>query len=73
MSDEVSRSLDRNRGSGTALDSSSARLLLAAEHAVDIGSRIMRQGRSHIGALIGKGDRDFATDVDLRVESEIRA
>ena len=50
-----------------------ARLLLAAEHAVDIGAATLRQGRSHIGALISKGDRDFATDVDLRIESEIKA
>jgi len=50
----------------------SARLLLAAEHAVDIGAASMRRGRSHIGALISKGDRDFATDVDLRIEAEIR-
>jgi myo-inositol-1(or 4)-monophosphatase len=50
----------------------SARLLLAAEHAVDAGARIMRHGRSHIGALIAKGDRDFATDVDMQVESAVR-
>lgn len=50
-----------------------AGLLLAAEHAVDIGARILRQGRSHIGALIAKGDRDFATDVDVRIESEVKA
>lgn len=49
------------------------RLLLAAEHAVDVGAQTLCQGRSHIGALIGKGDRDFATDVDLRIESEIKA
>jgi myo-inositol-1(or 4)-monophosphatase len=54
-------------------DQSHARLLLAAEHAVDIGARILRQGRSHIGALIAKGDRDFATDVDLRIESAIKS
>jgi myo-inositol-1(or 4)-monophosphatase len=50
-----------------------AGLLLAAEAAVDVGARIMRQGRSHIGALIAKGDRDFATDVDVHIESAIRA
>jgi myo-inositol-1(or 4)-monophosphatase len=50
-----------------------SRLLLAAEHAVDIGARILLQGRSHIGALIDKGDRDFATDVDLQIEGAIRA
>ncbi len=48
-------------------------VLLAADQAVDIGARMLRQGRSHIRALIAKGDRDFATDVDLRVESAITA
>jgi myo-inositol-1(or 4)-monophosphatase len=49
------------------------RLLLAAERGVDIGAQILRQGRSHIGALIAKGDRDFATSVDLQIESAIKA
>jgi hypothetical protein len=53
-------------------DSSWAKLLLAAEHAADIGARTPRKGRSHIGALIGTGDRDFASDVDLRIESEVK-
>jgi myo-inositol-1(or 4)-monophosphatase len=48
------------------------RLLLAAEQAVDTGAGILRQGRSHIGTLIGKGDRDFATDVDLQIETAIK-
>ena len=65
--------VDSGRSSATAVDPNSARLLLAAEHAVDIGARILRQGRAHIGALIGKGDRDFATDVDLQIETEIKA
>jgi fructose-1,6-bisphosphatase/inositol monophosphatase family enzyme len=51
----------------------SMKLLLAAEHAVDIGAATLRQGRSHVGALISKGDRDFATDVDMRIQAEIRA
>jgi myo-inositol-1(or 4)-monophosphatase len=50
-----------------------ARLLLAAEHAVDLGGRILRQSRSHIGALIAKGDRDFATDVDMHIEAAVRS
>jgi myo-inositol-1(or 4)-monophosphatase len=49
-----------------------AGLLLAAEQAVDIGAGILRRGRSHIGALIDKGDRDFATDVDLQIETAIK-
>ena len=50
-----------------------AALLLAAEGAVDAGARVMRRGRSHIGALVAKGDRDFATTVDFRIESVIKA
>jgi myo-inositol-1(or 4)-monophosphatase len=50
-----------------------AALLLAAERAVDLGARILRQGQSHIGALIAKGDRDFATNVDVQIESAIKA
>ena len=49
-----------------------AALLFAAEQAVDIGARILRQGRAHLGALIAKGDRDFASDVDLHVEEAIK-
>jgi myo-inositol-1(or 4)-monophosphatase len=47
--------------------------LLAVERAVEEGSRILRQGRSHVGALIAKGDRDFATAVDIEVEDTIKA
>ncbi len=49
-----------------------ARLLLAAEQAVDVGAGILRRGRAHIGALIAKGDRDFATDVDLQIETAMK-
>ena len=73
MSDEAGSSSDDDPRSASALNASSATLLLAAEHAVDIGARILRRGRSHIGALIGKGDRDFATDVDLHIESAIKS
>ena len=56
----------------TSHDSREAGLLLAAEGAVDKGARVMRSGRSHIGALVAKGDRDFATAVDFRIESVIK-
>jgi myo-inositol-1(or 4)-monophosphatase len=59
-------------GAGSPADLDLAGLLLAAERAVDTGADILRLGRSHIGALIGKGDRDFATSVDLQIESTIR-
>lgn len=58
---------------GTTHDSREAAFLLAGEEAVDAGARIMRRGRSHIGAVVAKGDRDFATAVDLRIESVIKA
>jgi len=63
----------RSQRGSAARETSDAALLLAAETAVDIGAQIMRHGRSHIGALIAKGDRDFATDVDLQIESAIKA
>jgi len=53
-------------------DPRSPRVLLAAERAVDVGAQILMRGRAHIGALIGKGDRDFATDVDFHVETAMR-
>ena len=62
-----SAGLTATSGGGPTLE-----LLLAAEHAVDIGARILRQGRAHIGALIAKGDRDFATSIDLQIESAIK-
>jgi len=47
--------------------------MLSVERAVDLGSRILRQGRAHVGTLIAKGDRDFATAVDLEVEATVQA
>lgn len=49
-----------------------AELLLTAEHAVNLGARLLRQGRAHVGALIGKGDRDFATTVDVAIEQAVK-
>ena len=48
-------------------------LLLAAERAVDAGAELLRRGRLDVGSLIPKGDRDYATDVDLRIEETIRS
>jgi myo-inositol-1(or 4)-monophosphatase len=47
-------------------------LLLGAERAVERGAQIVRQGRRHVGAVVPKGDRDFATAIDLEVERAIR-
>src|SRR5688500_2029193 len=46
--------------------------LLEAERAVDLGARILRQSRAHVGTLVAKGDRDFATAVDLSVEQAVK-
>jgi len=54
------------------MSTSDADLLLAAEQAIDVGAGILRRGRSHIGALIEKGDRDFATDVDVQIERAVK-
>ncbi len=48
-------------------------LLLAAGRAVDHGRRLLVDGRAHIGGLIAKGDRDYATRVDVHIESAIRS
>jgi myo-inositol-1(or 4)-monophosphatase len=47
-------------------------LLLAAEQAVEYGSRLLRQGQAHVGSLIPKGDRDYATSVDLAIERAVK-
>ncbi len=48
-------------------------LLLAAERAVDAGSALLRRSRRQVGAIVSKGDRDYATEVDFRIEETIRA
>jgi myo-inositol-1(or 4)-monophosphatase len=47
--------------------------LLAAERAIDLGAELVRRGRAHYGAMIDKGDRDYATAVDVEIERAIRA
>lgn len=49
-----------------------ATLLLAAEEAVDVAAGLLRRGRGHIGTLVAKGDRDFATEVDLHIEKAVK-
>ena len=48
-------------------------LLLAAERAVDAGAELLRRGRLDVGSVVTKGDRDYATEVDFRIEEAIRA
>ena len=47
-------------------------LLLAAERAVGAGADLLRRGRQDVGTVVPKGDRDYATEVDLRIEETIR-
>jgi myo-inositol-1(or 4)-monophosphatase len=47
-------------------------LLLVAGGAVDSAARLLIQGRSHLGGLIAKGDRDYASRVDFQIEDSIR-
>lgn len=47
-------------------------MLLAAERAIDLGADLLRRGHSHVGALIRKGDRDYATETDLAIERAVK-
>src|ERR1022692_5008973 len=53
-------------------DSEGNELLLIAGGAVDSAARLLVQGRSHLGALIAKGDRDYASRVDFQIEDFVR-
>lgn len=50
-----------------------SKLLFAAEHAVDIAADALVRGRTHVKALIAKGDYGFATAVDVEIERLVRA
>jgi myo-inositol-1(or 4)-monophosphatase len=50
-----------------------AQLLRAVERAVDSGAALLREKRWHVGSVIPKGDRDYATEVDVRIEEMLRA
>lgn len=47
--------------------------LLEVERAVDEGSQLLLEGRDKIGTVIAKGDRDFATALDVEAECLIRS
>src|ERR1039458_167877 len=47
-------------------------LLLIAGGAVDGGAPLLVQGRLHVGGLIAKGDRDYASRVDFQIEDAVR-
>ena len=48
-------------------------LLDAVNRAMDAGAALLREGRWHSGSKIAKGDRDYATEVDVRIEETIRS
>jgi len=47
-------------------------LFFAAQRAVDLAATALTRGRSHVGALIDKGDYGFATVVDVEIERIVR-
>jgi myo-inositol-1(or 4)-monophosphatase len=53
-------------------ESDANELLLIAGGAVDSAARLLIQGRSHLGGLIAKGDRDYASRVDFQIEDSVR-
>jgi myo-inositol-1(or 4)-monophosphatase len=53
-------------------ESDANELLLIAGGAVDSAARLLVQGRSHLGGLIAKGDRDYASRVDFQIEDSVR-
>jgi fructose-1,6-bisphosphatase/inositol monophosphatase family enzyme len=53
-------------------ESDANKLLLLAGGAVDSAARLLIQGRSHLGGLIAKGDRDYASRVDFQIEDSVR-
>jgi myo-inositol-1(or 4)-monophosphatase len=53
-------------------DSDINQLLLIAGGAIDGAARLLVQGRSHLGGLIAKGDRDYASRVDFQIEDYVR-
>jgi myo-inositol-1(or 4)-monophosphatase len=60
-------------GPSTRLAESDAnKLLLLAGGAVDGAARLLIQGRSHLGGLLAKGDRDYASRVDFQIEDSVR-
>jgi myo-inositol-1(or 4)-monophosphatase len=46
--------------------------MFAAERAVDIAAAAMVRGRSHVRALVDKGDYGFATVIDVEIERLVR-
>src|ERR1019366_9235389 len=54
-------------------ESDANELLLIAGGAVDEAARLLVQGRTHLGGLIAKGDRDYASRVDFQIEDSIKA
>jgi myo-inositol-1(or 4)-monophosphatase len=50
-----------------------AELLRAVERAMDSGAELLRDNRWHVDSIIPKGDRDYATEVDIRIEETIRS
>ena len=72
--DELRRWLIRRRESAQVPSMTIDKGLLdAVNRAMDAGAALLREGRWHSGSKIAKGDRDYATEVDVRIEETIRS
>ena len=56
------RYLELSRGAG----------FLAIQAMMDEAADLLRRGREHMGVVVAKGDRDFATAVDVEIERALR-
>ena len=48
-------------------------LLLSAGGVLDHAARLLVRGRSHVGGLIAKHDRDYASRIDFQIEDYVKA
>jgi myo-inositol-1(or 4)-monophosphatase len=60
-----------DRPAGLA-ESDANQLLLHAGAVIDAAARLLVRARAHVGGLIAKGDRDYASRVDFQIEDVVR-
>ena len=53
-------------------ESDANELLLHAGAVIDTAARLLVRARAHVGGLIAKGDRDYASRVDFQIEDVVR-
>ncbi len=71
--DELRRWLLRRRGPGRSQHDDRQAPARCGRSRHRRGWRLLRQGRWHSGSRIAKGDRDYAMEIDVRIEETIRS